>query len=94
MTTQNYLIIESNVVTNNVLWDGNPATWQPPVDSVQVVDATTPAMVWQPVLVDSKLTDWVLGEQLGAGAIGFTWDGSVLTTNQPKPSISEQLGAA
>jgi hypothetical protein len=94
MTTQSYLIIEANVVTNNVLWDGNPATWQPPVDSVQVVDATTPAMVWQPVLVDSKVTDWVLEEQLGAGDIGFTWNGSVLTTNQPKPSIPEQLGAA
>ena len=87
MTTQNYLIIESNVVTNNVVWDGNPATWQPPVNSVQVVDATTPAMIWQPVLVDSKLTDWVLEERLGAGDIGFTWNGSVLTTNQPKPTI-------
>jgi hypothetical protein len=94
MTTQNYLIIESNVVTNNVVWDGNFETWQPPVNSVQVVDATTPAMVWQPVLVDSKITGWVLGEQLGAGDIGFTWNGSVLTTNQPKPSIPEQLGAA
>ena len=94
MTTQSYLIIEANVVTNNVLWDGNPATWQPPVDSVQVVDATTPAMVWQPVLVDSKVTDWVLEEQLGAGDIGFTWNGNVLTTNEPKPSIPEQLGAA
>ena len=88
MTTKNYLIIESNVVTNNVIWDGNPDTWQPPAGSIQVVDATTPAMVWQPVLVDSKITGWVLGEQLGAGDIGFTWNGSVLTTNQPKPEIS------
>jgi hypothetical protein len=55
---------------------------------VQVVDATTPAMIWQPVLVDSKITDWVLGEQLGAGDIGFTWNGAVLTTNQPKPDIT------
>jgi hypothetical protein len=87
MTTKNYLIIESNVVTNNVIWDGNPDTWQPPAGSIQVVDATTPAMVWQPVLVDSKVTDWVFGEQLGAGNIGFTWNGSVLTTNEPKPPI-------
>jgi hypothetical protein len=94
MTTQSYLIIESNVVTNNVVWDGNFETWQPPADSVQVVDATTFAKIWQPVLVDSKVTDWVLEEQLGAGDIGFTWNGSVLTTNQPKPSIPEQLGAA
>ena len=95
MTTQNYLIIESNVVTNNVVWDGNPETWQPPVNSVQVVDATTPAMVWVEVYNDEqKIIDYVLEEKLGAGDIGFTWNGSVLTTNEPKPSIPEQLGAA
>jgi len=87
MTTQNYLIIESNVVTNSVLWDGNHDSWQPPAGSIQLVDATTPAMVWNAVLIDSKITDWVLVEQLGAGTIGFTWDGSVLTTNEPKPPI-------
>jgi len=87
MTTQNYLIIESNVVTNNVIWDGNPDTWQPPAGSIQVVDEITPAMIWNAVLVDSKITDWVLVEQLGAGTIGFTWNGSVLTTNEPKPPI-------
>jgi hypothetical protein len=84
MTIQNYLIIESNVVTNNVVWDGNPATWQPPANSIQLVDATTPAMVWR---VNSENTDYVLEEQLGAGDIGFTWNGSILTTNEPKPKI-------
>lgn len=84
MTTQNYLIIESNVVTNNVVWDGNPDTWQPPANSIQLVDATTPAMVWR---VNSENTDYVLEEQLGAGDIGFTWNGSILTTNEPKPKI-------
>jgi hypothetical protein len=90
MTTQNYLIIESNVVTNIVLWDGNPDTWQPPVDSIQLVQTITPALIWQPVLVDSKVTDWVLEEQIGAGNIGFTWNGSVLTTNEPKPPVPVQ----
>ena len=84
MTIQNYLIIESNVVTNNVVWDGNPDTWQPPANSIQLVDATTPAMVWR---VNSENTDYVLEEQLGAGDIGFTWDGTVCTTNEPKPKI-------
>jgi len=84
MTIQNYLIIESNVVTNNVVWDGNPDTWQPPANSIQLVDATTPAMVWR---VNSENTDYVLEEQLGAGDIGFTWNGSILTTNEPKPKI-------
>ena len=45
MTIQSYLIIENNVVTNNVVWDGNIETWQPPVNSVQVIDSTTPALV-------------------------------------------------
>ena len=76
------------MVSNKVVWAGNPNRWQPPAGSVQVVDVTTPAKIWQPVLVDSKITDWVLGEQLGAGDIGFTWNGAVLTTNQPKPDIT------
>jgi len=87
MITQSYLIIESNVVINNVIWDGNPETWQPPIGSIQIAGATTPAMVWQPICVDRIITDWELVEQIGAGGIGFTWDGSVLTTNEPKPSI-------
>jgi hypothetical protein len=96
MTTQNYLIIESNVVTNNVVWDGNTTTWRPPANSIQLVDATTPAMIWQPVYETDPTTqkiivvNWVLEEVLGAGDIGFTWNGSVLTTNQPKPPVQTQ----
>jgi hypothetical protein len=86
MTTQNYLIIESNVVTNAVLWDGNPDTWQPPSDSIQLVQATTPALVWV-YIPDSNPTDYILQEVIGAGAIGFTWNTTtqILTTNEPKP---------
>lgn len=87
---QNYLIVESNVVTNNVLWDGNPETWQPPAGSIQLIDEITPARIWQPVYTENKLTDWVLEEQVGVGDIGFTWDGNVLTTNEPKPAIPVQ----
>jgi hypothetical protein len=90
MTTQNYLIIESNVVTNNVVWDGNPNTWQPPTGSIQLVDATTPAMVWRATIVDGVITAWNLVEEIGAGDIGFTWDGTVLTTNEPQPTIPTQ----
>jgi hypothetical protein len=90
MTTQNYLIIESNVVTNNVVWDGNPDTWQPPAGSIQIINATIPAMVWDAVVVNEKIVDWVLIEVMGAGDIGFTWNGSVLTTNQPKPPVPVQ----
>ena len=88
MTINSYLIIENNVVTNDVVWDGNTQTWTPPADSIQLIQSTTPAMVWQPIYTDEKVTDWVLVEVIGAGGIGFTWNGTVLTTNQPKPEIS------
>ena len=85
---QNYLIIESNVVTNVVLWDGDTTVWAPPSGSISLIQATTPALVWRAVIADNKVTDYVLVEVLGAGDIGFTWDGSVLTTNEPKPPVA------
>ena len=93
MTTQNYLIVEANVVTNNVVWDGNTQTWTPPADSIQLIQATTPAMVWEAVIVDGKITDYVLTEQIGAGDIGFTWDGTNCITNESKPSMLAQTPA-
>jgi hypothetical protein len=87
MTSQNYLIIENNVVTNVCLWDGDVNTWQPPADATMLVQSIIPAMVWETVMTDKKVTDWVLVEQMGAGSIGFTWDGTVLTTNEPQPAI-------
>ena len=84
MTNQNYLIIEANIVTNVCVWDGDINTWTPPADATMLVQETTPAMVWE---LDTTTTpsSYVLKEQMGAGAIGFTWDGTVLTTNQPQP---------
>lgn len=86
MTTQNYLIVENNVVTNNVVWDGNPDTWMPPANSIQLVQATTQALIWE---LNADKTDYVLIEVLGAGDIGFTWNETtqILTTNQPKPPL-------
>jgi hypothetical protein len=91
MTTQNYLEVQDNVVTNCVLWDGNTQTWTPPSDATMLIQSTTPAVIWNAVIVDNKTTDWVLSETLGAGGIGFTWDGSVLTTDQPKPEMTTYL---
>ena len=90
MTTQNYLIVEAHIVTNNVVWDGDVNTWTPPADSIQLIQATTPAMIWEAVIVDNKITDYVLTEQIGAGSIGFTWDGTNCVTNEPKPEIPIQ----
>ena len=79
------MIDSNNVVDNNVFWDGNTETWTPPANHTWVIDAETPAMVWSAVVVDEKVTDYVLEEVIGAGDIGFTWNGTVLTTNQPEP---------
>ena len=87
MTTQNYLMVENDVVTNICVWDGDINTWSPPADATMLIQATTPAMVWQ---LNADKTDWVLTEVLGVGDIGFTWDGTVVTTNQPKPASIEQ----
>jgi hypothetical protein len=87
MTTQAYLQIQDNVVTNNVMWDGDTTQWTPPSDATMLVQATTPALVWEAVITDKKITDYVLVEKIGAGQVLFTWDGTVLTTNQPKPSV-------
>jgi len=88
MTTKNYLQIQNNVVTNVCLWDGDINTWQPPADAIMLVQATTPCIVWQQVLVNEKVVDYKLVEQINAGTIDDTWDGTVLTTYLPKPSLN------
>jgi hypothetical protein len=82
---QNYLMIQNNVVTNVCVWDGNLATWTPPQGAVMQVQATTPAVIW---VWDETINDCVLKETMGAGNLGFTWDGTKCTTNQPKPTIA------
>ena len=90
MTVQQYLQIENNLVTNTVMWDGNTEQWQPPTDAIMLVDADTVTMIWQPVVVDKVITDYALGGKLGAGDIGFTWNGTNCITNEPKPEIPVQ----
>jgi hypothetical protein len=87
MTTQNYLIIENNEVTNICVWDGDTSIWTPPADSIALVQDTTPCMVWT---LSSDKSTFVLTEQMGGGDIGFTWNGTVLTTNQPQPTSVKQ----
>ena len=82
MTTQNYLIIEANVVTNVVVWDGNTANWTPPANSIQLVQSEIPAMIWT---TPTATVASVLEQVIGVGGIGFTWDGAAVTTNQPQP---------
>ena len=84
---QNYLIIESNIVTNVCVWNGDTTQWTPPQGSIALIQATTPTMIWTPVIVNEKITDWVLTEQIGGANIGYTWDGTTCITNEPKPAV-------
>lgn len=87
MTTQNYLMINesTNIVENISVWDGDLNTWQPPANTLMLVASVTPAMIWKAVYQSGVFVDWVLDEQMGMGDIGFTWNGTVCITNQPKP---------
>ena len=75
-------MIQENVVTNIVVWDGNTQTWQPPQDATMLVQETTPTKTW---LLNTEKTEYVLTDSIGDADIGFIWDGLVATTNQPQP---------
>lgn len=86
---QNYLMINesTNIVENVCVWDGNSNTWTPPSGYLMLVQATTPAVIWE---VNEDNTDYVLTEEMGQGQIGFTWDGTKCVTNEPKPPAPVQ----
>ena len=83
---QDYLMVDesTNIVVNAITWDGNPNTWKPPIDMLMLLQATTPAKNWVGNF-NTNPYSWELFEKIGTGGIDFTWDGSVLTTNQPEP---------
>lgn len=84
MATQNYCMVneQTSVCDNVTIWDGNPDTWQPPAGYLMLVQATTPAKNW---VWDELTKTWLL-EVSGEGQMGFTWDGTYLTTNEPQPN--------
>lgn len=69
-----------NICDNVCLWDGNPDTWTPPPGYLMLPQATTPSKTW-----GWDGTQWVLVPGVGAGEIGFTWDGTYLITDDPEP---------
>ena len=77
------MVNSDNICDNICVWDGDPNTWTPPENYLMLVQATTPTKVW--VLNEAK-TEYVLTDSIGDGGIGFTWDGTYLTTNEPQPS--------
>jgi hypothetical protein len=87
MADQNYLLIQENIVTNIVYWNGDANTWQPPSDATMLVLSTTPTKVWE---LNAEETEYVLTDFIGNADIGFTWDGTFCITNNPKPEYSPQ----
>lgn len=87
MTTQNYLMIQENIVTNLCMWDGDVNTWAPPADATMLVYATTPTKIWG---LSQDQTEYVLVDSVGDASIGFTWDGTYCVTNQPQPTNTQE----
>ena len=86
MNTQNYLAVNSqNVVENVVVWDGG-SDWTPPAGYTMLVQTTTPAIIWQ-LNISVIPNVYELVEVMGMGQPGYTWNGTVVTTNEPQPVI-------
>lgn len=87
MTIQNYCMVQNvtNICENVVVWDGNSGTWTPPPEYLMLVQSDTPAKIWA---WDEANKTWDLIVRNGVGGIGFVWDGTYLTTNEPMPSIT------
>jgi hypothetical protein len=84
MTNNDYYVVENNIVTNLVVWDGNANVWSPPENSIMLVRENTLTKIW---VINQARTDFDLEESAGDADIGFTWDGTFLTTNKPKPEL-------
>lgn len=87
MTTQSYLVINTSVepaiCENKTVWDGNTETWNPGENHIAVPAESTVALLWS---YEKSSNSFVLVESVGAGRVGFTWDGSKLITNKPQPT--------
>jgi hypothetical protein len=46
MTIKNYVIIENNLVTNVVVWDGDTTQWQPPQGSIALPQVSNEGIGW------------------------------------------------
>ena len=86
MTDKNYLMLNDaeNTIDNSCVWNGDENIWKPPSGYTLFDQEITSALVWQ--LLD-KNTEYVLVEVVGAGEIGFTYNGSCLVTNKPQPKV-------
>lgn len=96
MTVKEYALVnvETNIVENTVLWDGNQASWTPPSGYQAVDELAFPYMVW---VWDNQQNDWVLAEEtnrMDGDVMNSLFNGSEFITAQPKPDPIEQPKAA
>ncbi len=85
--TKNYCIVNTETspqyCENVVIWNGDTNIWNPPEGSIALVQDETPSLDW---VFDATANSYVLFLSVGEGSVGWTWDGSALTTNELKPS--------
>ena len=87
MTVQTYFVINTSVdpaVCENIcVWDGNTETWNPGQDYITIPVEGTNALVWS---YEKSSNSFILVECDGGGKVGYTWNGTNLVTNVPKPT--------
>ena len=83
MSVQSYFLINttSNIVENTIDWNGED-TWAVPDGYILVLRDAIPAKIWMP---NEETLNFDLVTVLGAGDIGFLWNGNELMTNQAQP---------
>lgn len=86
MADKSYCLVnlQSNICENVVTWDG-VIPYEPPENFLLLSQLDTPAKNWT---FNETTNDWEI-EEIGYGQIGFTWDGTYLITNAPKPDPIE-----
>jgi hypothetical protein len=74
-----YLVVNqsTNIVENKITYDGVSPLEIP--GYILIKDENTPSYVWE-----FNNDDFILTKVNGGADIGFTWDGTAFTTNQPK----------
>lgn len=84
MSEKDYLMVnlETNIVENAIIWNGDTNTWTPPENYLMLVQNEAPAKVWEYSFDDNQMH---LVEKIGEGRIGFSWDGEFLITPEPNP---------
>lgn len=86
MSDTHYVInTTTKTVENIIIWDG-VSEWTPPDDHHVVAAISTPVKNW---VFDSQSKDYTL-QEFGQANIGFTWDGTYIISNLPKPVMTPE----